>query len=123
MIVAGIGANSSASVEDVVQGLEQVMSGAPQRPQMIATLADATFTTNVRSAAQRLGLTFRDLAKDALQMRAMDCVTRSERSLTAQGVPSVAEACALAGAGAGSTLIAARLTFGPVTIALARSSP
>ena len=46
-------------------------------------------------------------------------VTRSERVLALMGVPSVAEAAALAAAGPASRLLGPRVAVGPATCALA----
>jgi cobalt-precorrin 5A hydrolase len=46
-------------------------------------------------------------------------VTYSERVVAFAGVPSVAEAAALAAGGAAARLIAARIAVGPATCALA----
>jgi cobalt-precorrin 5A hydrolase len=48
-------------------------------------------------------------------------VTRSERVLALMGVPSVAEAAALAAAGPASRLLGSRVAVGPATCALAVS--
>jgi cobalt-precorrin 5A hydrolase len=47
--------------------------------------------------------------------------TRSERVLALSGVPSLAEAAALAAAGPSSSLIVSRLVLGAATCALASS--
>jgi len=52
----------------------------------------------------------------SVQMRV---ATRSERVQALVGVPSVAEAAALAAGGASARLIAPRITVGPATCALA----
>jgi cobalt-precorrin 5A hydrolase len=48
-------------------------------------------------------------------------ITRSERVLALTGVPSVAEAAALAAAGPASRLVGPRVAIGPATCALAVS--
>ncbi len=54
-----------------------------------------------------------------LQKQAARCITNSERSLAATGVPSVAEAAALAAAGPEGMLLTPRVSFATVTVALA----
>ena len=58
-----------------------------------------------------------------LQAASERIATRSERVLALMGVPSVAEAAALAAAGPAARLISPRLVIGSATCALAASDP
>jgi cobalt-precorrin 5A hydrolase len=71
--------------------------------------------------ARSLGLDLVFLARDALREEAPFVQTRSIRSETQFGVPSVAEAAALAGAGPGGVLIFTRIVSQGVTCAIAQS--
>ncbi|MGQ9371149.1 cobalamin biosynthesis protein [Azospirillum sp. ST 5-10] len=70
-------------------------------------------------AARRLALPLRFLPRDALAAVAGRTVTRSARVAAAVGLPSVAEAAALAGAGPGGRLLLPRLSTPRATCALA----
>ena len=72
--------------------------------------------------ATTLGLALVFVAMDALQARKDDVLTQSPRVLAMFGVGSVAEALALAGAGAGSRLLGPRLATERLTCAIARAA-
>lgn len=72
-------------------------------------------------AALLLGTRIVFLPLDALVARRGDVLTRSARVEAMLGVGSVAEAAALAGAGAGSVLLGPRVTGARVTCAIARN--
>ncbi len=60
------------------------------------------------------------LPLEALQAVADQIITRSEAAERALGIPSVAEAAALAGCGAGGHLLVPRMTGDGVTCAIAK---
>jgi cobalt-precorrin 5A hydrolase len=120
MIAFGIGANSAASIADVELAL-QAAGLADSESAVIATLLGAPFMETVQAAGDRLGVSVVLVPCATLQARNADCQTHSERSLAAHGVPSIAEACALVGAGDQSTLIQPRQVCGLVTVAVALS--
>ena len=70
-------------------------------------------------AAVVLGISLIALPQAELEAAAPRCVTRSERALRATGLPSLAEAAALAGAGAGSRLILPRISENGASCAIA----
>ncbi len=72
-------------------------------------------------AARHLGLDLVFLDRDALREQAPFVQTRSIRAESRFGVPSVAEAAALAGAGPGAALIVPRIASQGVTCAIAQS--
>ncbi|WP_035692806.1 cobalamin biosynthesis protein [Azospirillum halopraeferens] len=72
------------------------------------------------AAAALLALPLRFLPDAALAAVADRCVTRSPRVAAAVGLPSVAEAAALAGAGPAGRLLLPRLSTPRATCALAR---
>ncbi|MGB8735320.1 MAG: cobalamin biosynthesis protein, partial [Rhodomicrobium sp.] len=79
--------------------------------QLIEALAslDRPAINGVLQAAARLsGLDLILLTLDELQAAAHLCVTHSEKSMKHYGIPSVAEAAALAAAGAGARLLLPR---------------
>ena len=70
----------------------------------------------LQEAARRAELDLILLTLDELRAAAHLCATHSEHSMKQYGIPSVAEAAALAGAGAGARLLVPRIT-GPNTTA------
>lgn len=74
-------------------------------------------------AARLLSLPLRFLDRDALSAATDHTVTRSARVEAAVGIPSVAEAAALAGAGPQGRLLLPRLSTPRATCALALSEP
>lgn len=71
------------------------------------------------SFSSNVGVKFLAFSVAKLQLEASRCATHSQRSLVATGVPSVAEAAALAAAGPEGMLLAPRVAFATVTVALA----
>lgn len=130
MAVIGIGATSRASVEDVVSAIRMAVRQLEAGRQMdggectltaLATLYRAGTNAVLAEAAGGMGLRFLALPVSALAACAGGCITHSAKSMAAYGVPSVAEAAALAGAGAGARLIVPRLC-GPNTTASVASA-
>jgi cobalt-precorrin 5A hydrolase len=120
VIAIGIGANSRANKDDflmAIAGARQEAGGGD----VVATFDETIFADHVRDAAGQVSLAYRPVTLDAMRARSRDCLTRSERTVSLFGVPSVAEAAALAGAGAGSRLIMARRIMGNITVAAAQS--
>ena len=62
------------------------------------------------------------MPEDALLAAASRCLTDSPRARSVTGLPSMAEAAALAAAGPGARLLAPRSTAGGATCALAESA-
>lgn len=122
MIVIGIGSQSTATVEDVDAMITDAEAEAGIACSCVATLARGAADVVVVQAAARRGYQMRLLSKTDLVARSADCVTRSQASLDAHGVHSVAEAAALAAAGQGSRLILLRLQHQRVTAAVAASA-
>lgn len=109
VIVAGFGYRSGATVESLSDAYRRAGGGAD----VAATVADKV------ALVERLGLPVVALTPKALA--AVQTVTRSEASMAARGVGSVAEAAALAAAGQGARLLAPRVISedGRATCALA----
>ncbi len=121
MIAIGIGASSKASRRDFLEAIAKAQSEAGGGD-LIAAIETALFANDLRDAAGEASLPYLPVTLEAMRGRGGECVTRSERSMSLFGVASVAEAVALAGAGAGSRLIMARRAIGHVTVAAARSA-
>lgn len=122
MIVIGIGSQSAATIDDVdaIIGAAEGKVGVVCR--CVSALSHAAAHRIIIAAAARRGYEMRLLPKADLLARSADCVTRSQASLDAHGIPSVAEAAALAAAGPGSRLILPRLQHQRVTAAVAASA-
>lgn len=122
MIVIGIGSQSSATAADICAAIASAEIGAQVTGDILATLRRGAPDQAIADAAGQLDRTLILLDRAELVARGADCVTCSKASLAAHGIPSVAEASALAGAGAGSRLIAPRATQAGVTVAIAVST-
>lgn len=138
MIAIGIGCTSSATVTDikgVMAGLDRAIHGnAPASCPIYGMAASgAAMTTNVlvaalergaidnviRQAVNELELAVIFLKLEALKEAAGGCVSHSEKSMARYGVPSVAEAAALAAAGPGAKIFLPRLIGRNATAAMA----
>jgi cobalt-precorrin 5A hydrolase len=122
MIVAGIGCRRGAPAA----AIEAVIAAALTRAgldksalSLIAAPAGKCDEAGIAEAASARGVPLVAVSELDLTGAGARGVTRSERSLARMGVPSVAEAAALAAAGAAARLLLPRLALGPATCALA----
>ncbi|MFN3689198.1 cobalamin biosynthesis protein, partial [Salinarimonas sp.] len=125
MIVAGVGFRSGVDGAALAGLVAEALAaagrvGAPIAA--LATLESISHAPGFADAASRLGTRALTLSHEALLARDAECPTRSERSLAAHGLGSVAEAAALAAAGPGSRLVSARIANATATCALAAPS-
>jgi cobalt-precorrin 5A hydrolase len=122
MIVAGIGCRKGASREDVTAVIATALAKAglsDDALSLIATPRSKGEEHGILAAADALGVRL-VLVPDAEFLAAGALTeTHSERVMALIGVPSVAEAAALAAAGPSARLLAARIVVGPATCALA----
>ncbi len=122
MIVAGIGCRHGATQQDILDVLELA---AAQRAVAVADIAVlATISEKVRepgltAAASALDKPLRGLPLEALAAAAPHVATSSPRVMSAMGVPSIAEAAALAAAGRDARLLGPRAATRVATCALA----
>ena len=119
MIVAGFGFRASASLDS----LRAALAATGHAPDLIATPTDKAGATPIRALATELGLPLHPVDPSALQ--AVDTATHSETVMARRGTGSVAEACALAAAGAAPILLTLR-HISPdrlATCAIAQGSP
>ena len=121
MIVIGIGSNSLATAGDIAAAISAAEVSAGVTADRIATLARGAPDRAIIEAARLHGCEVVLLSVIDLLLRSSQCVTRSAASLAAHGVPSMAEASALAAAGPGSRLTMPRLQRERVTAAVATS--
>ena len=89
---------------------------------LIATSSAKRDEEGIAAAASALGVPLVVVPQSALEAAGELTMTRSERVLLRTGVPSLAEAAALAAAGPAARLIAPRVAVGPATCALAETS-
>ena len=124
MLTIGLGFSSDCSAAEIVTLVGQVCATHDideARVALIATLPERAMAPALIEAAAGLGLAIVVPPVSALQAAAAFCLTRSERAQNRFGLPSVAEACALAAAGEGAKLIAARIKSARATCAIAKS--
>ena len=122
MIVIGIGAKSTATAAEIIAAVhdccgrsgvdvsEVAVFAGLQRPSTLAALQLAAIHFKARVKA---------FEATVLQNESARCITHSDRSLATTGIPSVAEAAALAAAGSEGMLILPRVAFATVTVAVA----
>ncbi|HEX3502988.1 MAG TPA: cobalamin biosynthesis protein [Xanthobacteraceae bacterium] len=124
MIVAGVGCRRGASAPDI----EAVIRAALARAGVAADALNAIATTaakhdeaGIKAAAANFGVSVVLVPDAELKAAGKRTETKSDRVLALTGVPSVAEAAALAAAGPSARLISPRLVLGAATCALAAS--
>jgi len=126
MIVAGIGCRRGTSAPDIEAAIRAALSQAgvaANALSAIATTAAKHDEAGIETAAANLGVDVVLVAEAELKAAGDRTATKSARVLALTGVPSVAEAAALAAAGPLARLIGPRLVRGAATCALAASEP
>jgi cobalt-precorrin 5A hydrolase len=123
-IAIGVGCRLGCSADAIETLVRQALVQAPQADRLgLFTICDKSGEPGLAEAAARLGLELIFLSREALQNQSPFVRTRSERVENLFGVPSVAEAAALAGAGAESVLLVPRIAGQGATCAVAGSKP
>jgi cobalt-precorrin 5A hydrolase len=124
MIVAGVGCKRGTSAPDIEAAIRAALERAgvaDHALDCIATMAAKESEAGIATAAAKLGVTLVLIPDAELHAAGERTETRSERVQALTGVPSVAEAAALAAAGPSARLISPRLIMGAATCALAAS--
>ena len=124
MIVAGVGCRKGTAAVEVEAAIAAALARAGlgiASVRLIATSAAKGSEPGIAAAAISIGVPLILVAQHDLTAAGERAVTRSERVLALTGVPSVAEAAALAAGGPAARLIAPRIAVGPATCALADS--
>ncbi len=122
MIVAGVGCRKGASAADIEAAIDAALARAGLGWDTLAMIATPAFKGGERGiidAAVARGVPLVLVPQRDLDAAGARTVTYSERVVAMTGVPSVAEAAALAAGGAAARLIASRIAVGPATCALA----
>jgi cobalt-precorrin 5A hydrolase len=124
MIVAGIGCRrgaSAAAIEAVIGAALARAGLGKDSLSLIAAAAAKCDEPGIAAAASALGLPLVCVPRPELENAGERAATRSARVLALTGVPSLAEAAALAAAGKTARLLLPRIALGPATCALATS--
>jgi cobalt-precorrin 5A hydrolase len=122
VIVAGIGCRKGASAAEIEKAINAALERAGRplaKLDLIATASIKRDEAGLAEAAKARGVQVTFVDQSDLELAGARGATWSERVLALAGVPSVAEAAALAAAGPKSRLIVQRVVEGPVTCALA----
>jgi cobalt-precorrin 5A hydrolase len=124
MIVAGVGCRKGTAAAAIEAAISAALAHAGldvTALRAVATSAAKAGEPGIATAAASIGVPLVLVAKDELAAAGARVATRSERVLAFAGVPSVAEAAALAAGGPAARLVAPRIAVGPATCALADS--
>jgi len=124
MIVAGIGCRkgtAAAEIETAVAAALLHAGLAAPALSAIATSAAKAGEPGIAAAAAALGVPLLLVQQGELEAAGPRTLTTSVRVMAVTGVPSLAEAAALAAGGASAQLLGPRVAIGPATCALAES--
>jgi len=124
MIVAGVGCRKGTAGAEIEAAIAAALARAGlgiAAVRVVATSAVKSGEPGIAAAAASIGVPLVFVAQDELAAAGVRAATRSERVLALAGVPSVAEAAALAAGGPAARLVAPRVAVGPATCALADS--
>jgi cobalt-precorrin 5A hydrolase len=121
MIVAGVGCRKGVRAADIEAAIMAAFARAgvaASELRLIATSAAKGGEPGIAAAASAIGVPLVLIPQGDLAAAGIRAPTRSERVIALAGVPSVAEAAALAAGGPAARLIAPRIAVGPATCAL-----
>ena len=121
MIIAGVGCRHGASASEVQAAITAALGArklAADALGLIATAETKADESGIIDAAAALGARLVLVSQTALVEAGERVITKSERVQELMGIPSMAEAAALAAGGTNARLLAARIVVGPVTCAL-----
>ena len=123
LLAVGIGCRAGVSAEAIAELVDKTLAdiGEETTPVALFTVVDKQGEVGIAEAAARLGFALVHLPRAALAAVADRVETRSERVVELFGVPSVAEAAALAGAGPDARLLVPRRAERGATVAVAVS--
>jgi cobalt-precorrin 5A hydrolase len=124
MIVAGVGCRRGTSAPDIEAAIRAALARAGVAADALSAIATTAAKHNeagIESAAATFGVHVVLISDAELKAAGERTETKSERVLTLTGVPSIAEAAALAAAGPLARLISPRHVLGAATCALAAS--
>ena len=122
VIVAGIGCRKGVPATEIEAAIDAALERAGRplaRIDALATSMSKRGEKGIAEAASARGVRLVFVVAADLEVAGARGVTWSARVLALAGVPSVAEAAALAACGPKAKLILPRIVMGPVTCALA----
>jgi cobalt-precorrin 5A hydrolase len=122
VIVAGVGCRKGATAAAVAAAIETALARAGIASAdlaFIATAARKGEEPGIVAAARAIGVPLVFVAQRDLEAAGAHALSSSALVMALAGVPSVAEAAALAAGGTRARLIAPRIAVGPATCALA----
>jgi cobalt-precorrin 5A hydrolase len=122
MIVAGVGCRKGVRAADIEAAITAAFDRAgvaTSQLRLIATSAAKGGEPGIVAAASAIGVPLALIPLGDLAAAGIRATARSERVMALAGVPSVAEAAALAAGGPDARLIVPRIAVGPATCALA----
>jgi cobalt-precorrin 5A hydrolase len=122
MIVAGVGCRAGASAAEIEAAIAAALDRAGLSEKildLISTVPAKAREPGIAAAATARGVKLVVVSQADLESAAPRIVTRSARVAALTGVPSVAEAAALAAGGPQARLLSPRVAVGPATCALA----
>ncbi len=122
MIVAGIGCRKGATQAEVEAAIDEAFAQAKRGRETLRLIATSDGKANepgIVAAAEARGVPLLRVSPADLEAAGTRTQSSSPRVKALVGVPSVAEAAALAAGGPKATLILPRVSVGPVTCALA----
>ena len=122
MIAIGVGCRRGVPKEAITKLIAEALARVSLAPQATAlfTYEGKKSEAGLVGAAEELRMSLHFLSLEALQAMADRVTTRSLAVEKALGLPSVAEASALAGCGRGAHLLLPRITGDGVTCAIAK---
>jgi len=124
MIIGGVGCRKGVPAAAITAAIETACRQAglaANRVGALATMASKEQEQRIAEAAAALGVPLILVSEPDLRAAGSRATTHSARVMELIGVPSVAEAAALAAGGPDASLLAARVVVGPVTCALAET--
>jgi cobalt-precorrin 5A hydrolase len=121
LLAIGVGCRKHCPRADIVALIRAVVSDCADAParRCLFTVRDKQGDDELAAAARALGLDLVFLAREALKAATPRLLTTSAPAERRFGLPSIAEAAALAGAGEGGRLIGPRRVGRGVTCAAA----
>jgi cobalt-precorrin 5A hydrolase len=122
MIVAGVGCRAGASAREIEAAVAAALDRAGVDADSLGAIATSPAKggePGIAAVASERGVKLVVVPQPEFEAAGLRAVTRSERVLALTGVPSVAEAAALAAGGPASRLLAPRIAVGAATCALA----
>ncbi len=121
-IIVGIGFSSSATADEILALIDEALGRIGASREDIDGVAVPEFKRDapvIARIAEHLNVPLCHIDEEALHAVQDRCVTRSATVEKATGLPSVAEAAALAAAGVAARLALPRISNGVATCALA----